>query len=499
MNTIKVKNIAELKTRKGTPESVVEILGYYTEGDGGGGTFYWNNSSTAIDDGGVVIQVTGIGTGRWIRKCEQIHIKYFGANTSLSNNSVFIQKAITAAQTEGKTLIIDGDVGEYLITSTLTISATITIIGDGDRLSRITGNNVSVFTINAAVNYIKIEGVRISLLTRYTDIATNNLIGISINGTTSNQCYWHTYRDIFIDGFKTGIQANGVWSTTFDNVKINFCYNGILSSELAANNNIINCKFTGIYSANSSGIKIGDATNQSEGWMITNNLVFGYFTGIYLYGVLNNIISNNIIDHAQDTGIFLRTSATAPCINNFISNNYIAISNQLGNTGNAGIWILNSLSTYDSTNTGTTITDNEILNYTGYTMNYGILAEGTYAKRNIIKGNKIKSTLFDIRLNDNSPVESIISGNILKSNGAYITGSSANTIYTDNIGIISSANSSIKTTHGRQTAYYSTTPPTAGVVGDIVWNETPASAGFVGWVCTVGGSTATWKTFGLIS
>ena len=35
--------------------------------------------------------------------------------------------------------------------------------------------------------------------------------------------------------------------------------------------------------------------------------------------------------------------------------------------------------------------------------------------------------------------------------------------------------------------------------GDVVLNSAPASAGYVGWVCTVAGAPGTWKTFGLIS
>jgi hypothetical protein len=36
-------------------------------------------------------------------------------------------------------------------------------------------------------------------------------------------------------------------------------------------------------------------------------------------------------------------------------------------------------------------------------------------------------------------------------------------------------------------------------VGYIVYNSAPASAGYIGWVCTVAGTSGTWKTFGLIS
>lgn len=46
-----------------------------------------------------------------------------------------------------------------------------------------------------------------------------------------------------------------------------------------------------------------------------------------------------------------------------------------------------------------------------------------------------------------------------------------------------------------------TAAPTTGywVQGDIVYNTAPASAGYIGWVCTVTGSPGTWRTFGLIS
>jgi len=48
---------------------------------------------------------------------------------------------------------------------------------------------------------------------------------------------------------------------------------------------------------------------------------------------------------------------------------------------------------------------------------------------------------------------------------------------------------------------YASSIPTTGtwLQGDIVYNTAPASAGYIGWVCTVAGTPGTWKTFGLIS
>lgn len=43
--------------------------------------------------------------------------------------------------------------------------------------------------------------------------------------------------------------------------------------------------------------------------------------------------------------------------------------------------------------------------------------------------------------------------------------------------------------------------PTLGTYkkGQIVYNDNPAGAGYIGWVCTVGGTPGTWKTFGAIT
>ena len=58
----------------------VEVLGYYTKGDGGGGLFYWDAASTEADNGGTIIQATAITTGRWKRVLSgAVNVKWFGA------------------------------------------------------------------------------------------------------------------------------------------------------------------------------------------------------------------------------------------------------------------------------------------------------------------------------------------------------------------------------------------------------------------------------------
>ena len=35
-------------------------------------------------------------------------------------------------------------------------------------------------------------------------------------------------------------------------------------------------------------------------------------------------------------------------------------------------------------------------------------------------------------------------------------------------------------------------------VGDVVWNDTPQSGNYIGWVCTIAGEPGTWMPFGAI-
>jgi len=65
INVITFDNIAQLKLNSDMGR--VDVLGYYTKGDGGGGTFYWDSTSTETDNGGTIIQATGVTTGRWKR------------------------------------------------------------------------------------------------------------------------------------------------------------------------------------------------------------------------------------------------------------------------------------------------------------------------------------------------------------------------------------------------------------------------------------------------
>lgn len=61
-----LNNVNQLRSQTiPTQGFVVEVLGYFTPGDGGGGTFFWDEGSKYLpDDGWDVIQINNNNTGK---------------------------------------------------------------------------------------------------------------------------------------------------------------------------------------------------------------------------------------------------------------------------------------------------------------------------------------------------------------------------------------------------------------------------------------------------
>lgn len=116
INAITFNDIATLKLNSNMGR--VDVLGYYTKGDGGGGTFYWDSTSTEADNGGTIIQATGVTTGRWKRVFSgNVNVKWFGAKgDGITDDYTSIQNAINSFTTEG---ILEFTRATYKVNSTL--------------------------------------------------------------------------------------------------------------------------------------------------------------------------------------------------------------------------------------------------------------------------------------------------------------------------------------------------------------------------------------------
>lgn len=94
--------------------------------------------------------------------------------------------------------------------------------------------------------------------------------------------------------------------------------------------------------------------------------------------------------------------------------------------------------------------------------------------------------------------DGVMNGNVLK--GSAVAGGASEIVNVDtSIGVGISVFGNVLTTPFAQG--YRNAAPTVGtfVKGDITWNSDPDSGEPIGWVCTVGGSPGTWKSFGTIA
>lgn len=271
--TAVVENIDGLKTLSA---GTIEVLGYYTKGDGGGGLFYWDSTSTEADNGGTIIQAAGITTGRWKRVYSgDVNVKWFGAKgDGINDDTIYIQKALDFDN-------VFFSNGIYYITTELMINR----------------NNVS---INGEGNstYIKIIDGSYSIFYAYqkSGIAIQNL-----NFTTQNQTNATAYK-----GF----------------IFLNDCRNCKI-----INNSFFHFGHRAIYLLNTSGC------------IISNNYIstaFGAIQDSADIALLENS-SYNIIDSNQcngigsDVGIFIQDpyTSTKP-IGNIVTNNQVSEHNAYG-------------------------------------------------------------------------------------------------------------------------------------------------------------------------
>jgi hypothetical protein len=385
------------------------------------------------------VSYTPAGTGAVITNVQAklrqtVSVKDFGAvGDGVTDDTAAIQAAVTFATANDKAVLLND--GEYKLTSAISITAGVAIFGQGIGVSRLLCDDCNAFDISAGVFFVTLMDFTIANASRYT-ITPNTNTAISISGTSVSQCNWHTYQNLFIDGFEVGFFAGGISSSVWNNVTTVFTHQSVNFSAQCLNNSITQCRFgesnSGaiVPAAGSFGIKVGDGLINPEGLFITDTLIFGVHRAVWIRAAINVYIQNNIFDMCNEFGVLAESTASAGCINNQISGNYIAIINA---AGDSGIYLVNNYAPTDAQNRGTIVRDNEILAYPGSTLNYGILVDGTSETRNLISGNRVQNTvIFDCDIEEGSGHR--VSDNLWRSaNGFYAT---VPVSYINNIGTV---------------------------------------------------------------
>lgn len=137
-----IANVAALILRTGSKQLHVNLLGYYTAGDGGEGAFRWDATSTAAHDYGTIFQPgfgTGaaVATGRWIREDVrgELYASWYGV---LADGKYVTDGVVTAGLstlTSASAAFTAADTGKRVTPRLATTIATGTVSSSGATLN----------------------------------------------------------------------------------------------------------------------------------------------------------------------------------------------------------------------------------------------------------------------------------------------------------------------------------------------------------------------------
>lgn len=319
--------------------------------------------------------------------------RYGAVGDFVTDDTAALQRWINVAQ-QGVQCYLPATNGPgYRISTALTITSALKIYGDGLQRAAIICTASDCFQINGGVSQVHIEALRMNFVPRYQEIGgaitVNAYAGIRMFGSDPGpKCSNHTYRDVLIDGFLTGMVADGLQFSTIDNCGTTCGKNGILSAVFPANVNILG----GVYQCGdltnagtltgSIGIQFGDGATASQGCVIGDGcIITGFATNVWLFGANFCKVLDSFLDFTNGVAVLMQ-SGTNAATNNDIINNYIAMT-ALGTTG------IRCLSNFPSSSpVGNRIHDNVMIMYAAGASR-GILVDGTNELYNSIKNNNV--------------------------------------------------------------------------------------------------------------
>lgn len=248
VRTFEISTIAELQSRKNLKVGdIVEVLGYYSAGDGAG-----HKRIIANEDDGSGVQ---LANGLWanILHNGEINIKWAGAKgDGKTDDTIAFQKVLSMKNNGhliGGTLKIP--VGIFIISETLNVGA-INIVGQSNYSYDLKHNygNSSVIRWNGAENSFMLKGEEDSVW---------SLKKLIFDGNSVN---WKTDASITPDIATNKGRSQYSWTFTKNNVS------GVDLWD--AGNNVIDC----CYFYNFSGLALSQS--KSAGYIILSNLHFWY-------------------------------------------------------------------------------------------------------------------------------------------------------------------------------------------------------------------------------
>lgn len=448
-----------------------------------------------------------------LKLTETISVKDFGAvGDGTTDDTTAIQATINAVNA----LTMNGAVylptGTYKISTSLNVPYGVSIYGDGGTASILQcedcdGLTFTTFGYEIGSMFFEDFGLTANSGTNRTGIVSiNSPTSTTQDGLYFNRLRFYSWNQCFILSSTSNTTISNCVAQNINNFASLGQSNGQSIGIRIINNRIVYAA-GGLGTNNKYAIDIAGTSGFNESIHILQNQIYGFeininvdeatfvnIVGNDLSGSVKviafvtpnggyNICNNYIEVTSTGTGIYGSAQGVeTPTTKTNIEQNYF-----IGATGTAliGIQLNDGINTYQW---NATIRDNT---FTGFvTADIRLYACG----KTLVDGNRCMST---------TPTNSIFVGQVIGLPVILTNNYFNKALYADVPADII-AGTLILQNNVESNSFQSThqaAAPIAGTwrVGDIVYNNAPATAGYIGWVCTVAGTPGTWKPFGVIA
>lgn len=438
-------------------------------------------------------------------------LDYGAKGDGTTNDTAALQAAIDAVNAQPMNGVVYLPSGTYKITTALSVPYGVSIFGDGGTASIIqaeacNGLNFTSFGYSIGSMFYEDFGLTANSGSNYAAVQSiNSPTSVTQDGLNFNRMRFYGWNQCFV--------LSSTSNTTISNCRAENINNFITLSQgngqavitkIIQNNMVYGSG--GLGTGNKYAINIAASTGFTETVHIFQNSIYGFqicvnadqatyitigsndlsssIKGIAFVTSAGgyNIINNYIEVTGSGTGIFgaAQNSEVITARTNIQDNYFVGTA-----TAAIGLQLDTAVATYQwnadiRDNTFTGFATNDILFYT--------------PGKSIIDNNRCMST---------APTNSVYIGQVLGSPVIVTNNYFYKALYSDVPADITNGKLILQNNvenNSFQSNHQAASPSTGTWrVGDIVYNNAPASAGYIGWVCTVAGTPGTWKTFGLIS
>lgn len=222
-------SVASLAAAQGVSGTPVTVRGFSGNADGGGGQFYWDDTATSTAVPGMILQVSGVGTGRWKRIYTpgMVNVLWFGAKgDSTTDNAAIITAASNFAY--GGTLYFPA--GNYLVNSVISVNLINTNWQGQDSATCIIGNtgysivNFGTMT-NAHVKSIYFKDFYVNPLQPSSAAGIIYTSHTSLTNVSFENCWFtNPFANADALSFQTNIGDSTVAQNTMHHLDITGCH-----------------------------------------------------------------------------------------------------------------------------------------------------------------------------------------------------------------------------------------------------------------------------------